>query len=167
MPSLAKSWRRSRSAASIATWSITSLKRRDQIDAFGLFTGQVGYAVNNVLLYVKGGAAVMRDRYNGFASAASRGVPAGALTDTASETRWGGTVGVGLEYGFAPNWSFAFEYDHLFMGSRDVTFSITPGGGFAPIGVGQISRIDRISQDADIITARINYRFGGPVVAKY
>ena len=29
-----------------------------KIDAFGLFTGQVGYAVNNVLLYVKGGAAV-------------------------------------------------------------------------------------------------------------
>ena len=28
------------------------------IDAFGLFTGQVGYAFNNALLYVKGGAAV-------------------------------------------------------------------------------------------------------------
>ena len=26
------------------------------IDAFGLFTGQIGYAWNNVLLYVKGGA---------------------------------------------------------------------------------------------------------------
>ena len=29
-----------------------------KIDAIGLFTGQVGYAWNNVLLYVKGGAAV-------------------------------------------------------------------------------------------------------------
>ena len=29
-----------------------------KIDAFGLFTGQVGYAWNNVLFYVKGGAAV-------------------------------------------------------------------------------------------------------------
>ena len=28
-----------------------------KIDAFGLFTGQIGYAVNNVLLYVKGGAS--------------------------------------------------------------------------------------------------------------
>src|SRR3954466_5716861 len=32
-------------------------------DAFGLFTGQVGYAANNVLLYVKGGAAVTADKY--------------------------------------------------------------------------------------------------------
>ena len=31
---------------------------RTKIDAFGLFTGQVGYAWNNALLYVKGGAAV-------------------------------------------------------------------------------------------------------------
>jgi outer membrane immunogenic protein len=28
-----------------------------KIDSIGLFTGQVGYAQNNVLLYVKGGAA--------------------------------------------------------------------------------------------------------------
>ena len=36
---------------------------RSRIDAFGLFTGQIGYAWNNVLLYVKGGAAVTDDRY--------------------------------------------------------------------------------------------------------
>ena len=34
-----------------------------KIDAFGLFTGQIGYAANNVLLYVKGGAAVTSDSY--------------------------------------------------------------------------------------------------------
>ena len=31
---------------------------RSKMDAFGLFTGQIGYAWNNVLLYAKGGAAV-------------------------------------------------------------------------------------------------------------
>src|SRR5579864_3267120 len=31
---------------------------QSRVDAFGLITGQVGYALNNVLLYVKGGAAV-------------------------------------------------------------------------------------------------------------
>lgn len=30
-----------------------------------------------------------------------------------NSTRWGGTVGVGFEYGFTPNWSFGAEYDHL------------------------------------------------------
>jgi outer membrane immunogenic protein len=29
------------------------------------------------------------------------------------------------------------------------------------------SRIDRISQDVDVVTARINYKWGGPVIAKY
>ena len=39
-------------------------RNRTKIDAFGLFTGQVGYAWNNVLLYVKGGAAVVGDKYD-------------------------------------------------------------------------------------------------------
>src|ERR1700682_3007063 len=37
-------------------------RNRSRIDAFGLFTGQVGYAWNNVLFYVKGGAAVTEER---------------------------------------------------------------------------------------------------------
>jgi outer membrane immunogenic protein len=127
-------------------------RNRSRIDAFGLFTGQVGYAWNNALVYVKGGAAVTDDRYDIFF------IPTGLLTDTARETRWGGTVGIGLEYGFAPNWSVGFEYDHLFMGTRDVTFH-TLGGVF--------DGIDRIRQDVDLFTARVNYKFGGPLVARY
>jgi outer membrane immunogenic protein len=132
--------------------AIPTDRNRSRIDAFGLFTGQVGYAWNNALLYVKGGAAVTDDRYTIFA------VPTGALVDTASETRWGAAVGLGLEYGFAPNWSLGFEYDHLFMGTRNVTF-ITGGG--------VLDGTDRIRQDVDLFTARINYKFGGPVVARY
>jgi outer membrane immunogenic protein len=131
---------------------------RSRLDAFGLFTGQVGYAWNNALLYVKGGAAVTSDRYSGF------GTGIGAEFDRAKETRWGGTVGVGLEYGFTPNWSVGLEYDHLFMGGRDVTLTAT---GVLAAPAGAPVRTDRIGQDVDLITARINYRFGGPVIAKY
>jgi outer membrane immunogenic protein len=127
---------------------------RSKIDAFGLFTGQIGYAWNNALLYVKGGAAVVDDKYTGFTTAT------GVVFDTAKETRWGGTAGVGLEYGFAPNWSAAVEYDHLFMGDHSLTLtSVLP-----PFGV---SRTDTIHQDVDLITVRVNYRWGGPVIAKY
>src|SRR5271154_4648590 len=52
-----------------------------KIDALGLFTGQVGYAWNNVLWYVKGGAAVTDDKY--------KGQVLGITFDNASETRWG------------------------------------------------------------------------------
>jgi len=127
-------------------------RNRTKIDAFGLFTGQVGYAWNNALLYVKGGAAVVDDKYSILSGAT------GALVASTSETRWGGTVGVGFEYGFAPNWSVGVEYDHLFMGSSTNNF-VTPAGVF--VGA------DSIKQDADIFTARVNYRFGGPVVARY
>ncbi|MHC2372084.1 hypothetical protein ACVIQT_006732 [Bradyrhizobium diazoefficiens] len=37
---------------------VTGDRNRSRIDSFGLITGQVGYAWNSVLLYVKGGAAV-------------------------------------------------------------------------------------------------------------
>ncbi len=124
--------------------------RSSRIDALGLFTGQIGYAWANTLLYVKGGAAVTRDKYDS--------TTPGFVPDSGRETRWGGVVGIGLEYGLTPNWSLAFEYDHLFMGTRDVSF-YTAAGVF--------DGSDRIRQDVDMITARINYRFGGPVVAKY
>jgi len=123
-----------------------------KIDAFGLFTGQIGYAVNNVLFYVKGGAAVTSDSYR-------INTVAGTLAGvTGDDTRWGGTVGVGLEYSFAPNWSVGIEYDHLFMQDRTYGFATPAGTAFGN---------DRIRQDVDLVTARLNYRFGGPVIAKY
>ena len=130
---------------------------QSKIDAIGLFTGQVGYSWNTFLLYVKGGAAVTHDKYDGFIINAAILNP---NVDRATETRWGGVVGVGGEYAFTPNWSFAIEYDHLFMGNRDIGFTSTTAVPFA-------SRTDRIRQDVDLVTARINYRFGGPVIARY
>ena len=137
-------------------------RNETKIDAFGLFTGQVGYAWNNALLYVKGGAAVTSNKYTGFTTAGAV-VPVGTAFNSASETRWGATVGVGLEYGFTPNWSFGVEYNHMFMGDRDITMVST--GAIAVAGAA--IRTDRIGQDVDVVTARINYKFGGPVVARY
>ena len=126
-----------------------------KIDAFGLFTGQVGYAWNNVLLYAKGGAAVVDQRFDFFSTATGLNT----LT-TGFDTRWGGTVGAGIEVGFAPGWSVAFEYDHIFLNRQTRTFNFVP-----PPGV----FLDRISAggDVDLATVRVNYTFGGPVIAKY
>jgi outer membrane immunogenic protein len=129
-----------------------------KIDGTGLFTGQVGYAWNNVLWYAKGGAAVTHDTYNGIGQVAEPGIPVGSAFDQATETRWGGVIGTGIEFGFAPNWSVAVEYDHLFMGSNSLNFT-NPAGAF--------TRTNNVKQDVDMGTVRINYRFGGPVVAKY
>ncbi len=45
---------------------------QSKINAFGLMTGQVGYAWNNVLLYAKGGAAVTNTSYTSFVSSGVR-----------------------------------------------------------------------------------------------
>jgi len=131
---------------------VTGNRNRTKIDAFGLFTGQVGYAWNNALLYVKGGAAVVDDKYSIVTN------PGGALIASNTDTRWGGVVGVGFEYGFAPNWSAGVEYDHMFMGTQSGNF-VAPVGGFL--------QVDNIRQDVDLFTARVNYKFGGPIVARY
>ena len=129
------------------TSALFATRNRTKIDAFGLITGQVGYAWNNVLIYVKGGAAVVSDKYEISSTA-------GALLSSSSDSRWGGTVGAGLEYGFAPNWSVGVEYNHIFLSDKDVTFA-----GFAGT--------ERIRQDVDMGLVRLNYKFGGPIIAKY
>ncbi len=122
---------------------------RSKIDSFGLFTGRVGYAWNAAMLYVKGGAAVTHDTYD------YRATGAPVAFSSVSETRWGGTVGVGLEWGFAPSWSAAVEYDHLFMGNRNLTFALPS------------TIVENVRQDVDLVTVRVNYRWGGPAVARY
>lgn len=126
--------------------AVSGFSNRTKIDSFGLITGQVGYTWNNVLAYVKGGAAVVGSKYDVFNAA-------GANVDSASATRWGGTVGAGLEVGFAPNWSVGVEYNHIFLGGKDVTFAS--------------GAVDHIKQDVDMGLVRLNYKFGGPMIGRY
>ncbi len=133
------------------------ISTRTKTDGIGLFTGQIGYAWNAALFYVKGGAAVTSNRFSILETFT------GIELASASATRWGGTVGVGFEYGFTPNWSFGVEYNHLFMGDANNSFT---GVNLRTAAVLN----NRITQDVDMVTARINYRFGGygaPIAARY
>ncbi|MGJ4946611.1 outer membrane protein [Bradyrhizobium sp. HKCCYLS1011] len=144
--------------STIGTFGGFPFANQTKIDALGLFTGQVGYAWNNVLWYFKGGAAVTHAKYNGVVQTPVGAFPAGFAFDQATETRWGGAVGTGAEFGFAPGWSVAIEYDHLFMGSSSSNLYNT---------FGRFDRTQSIKQDVDMGTVRVNYTFGGPLVARY
>jgi outer membrane immunogenic protein len=122
-----------------------------KVTSVGLFTGQIGYAVNAALFYLKGGAALANNNFLVQNSA-------GTGLFYASSHKLGATVGVGFEYGFTPNWSAGVEYDHLMMGNNNNSFSC-----FA--GCAAVS--NTVSQNIDMVTARLNYKFGGPVVARY
>ncbi len=99
------------------------------------------------MLYVKGGAAVTSN------SAFINSTIGGVGIASASSTRWGGVVGIGGEYGFSPNWTVGIEYDHLFMGDANNSFSVAN-----PLLAGAANRI---SQDVDMVTLRLSYKFGG------
>jgi outer membrane immunogenic protein len=129
----------------------STITNRSQLNGFGLFTAQFGYAFNNVLVYAKGGAAVTGERFEDIATFG------GAVLGSISHTGWGGAAGLGFEYGVTPNWTVGLEWDHLFMGDR--TFNLA--------NAGLIFANDQITRDVDLIMVRVNYKFGGPVVARF
>jgi outer membrane immunogenic protein len=119
----------------------------DRVQAFGSATARLGVAVDNLLIYGKGGFAAASNNIK----VTVLGVP---FSDT--QTHLGFTAGGGLEYGFTPNWSVKGEY--LFARYQSKNYFTTIGGGFA-------------SGTFDVHTVKVglNYRFGwgGPVVARY
>lgn len=144
---------RGSNASIYAPFAFFGNSNRTKIDGIGLITGQVGYAMNNVLFYVKGGAMGVSDKYQGYTTLT------GVVFDRASETRYGGAIGAGIDFGVTPNIVLGVDYMHGFLGSRDITFT--------SVATGAVSRIDRIRQDVDMVTFRASYKFGGPVIAKY
>jgi outer membrane immunogenic protein len=126
-----------------------AFSNRTRVNAFGLFTGKIGYAWDNVLVYAKRGAAIQDIDHTYFVTATN------VVGGRANETRVGASVGAGFEVAFAPNWSAGLEYNHMFMGRDNITFTPAPNS------------TDRIRLDTDIFTAKINYRFGGPMGSRY
>ena len=119
-------------------------------------TGRIGYAWNSVLMYAKGGYAWTNDRADVFDPVT------GAIGDsTGRNGRDGYTLGVGLEYMFAPNWSAKVEYDYYNFGGRTLNAN-TPGGAF-------VEPITMTNYSVNAVKAGINYHFnwGSPVVARY
>jgi outer membrane immunogenic protein len=120
----------------------------------GSITGRFGVAFDRALIYVKGGLAFADDDYVVAAPAPIIFLPAGAVS--AGETKVGWTIGAGVEYSFAPNWSAKLEYQYMDLGSDGITFSDgTPAD---------------VDQQLHLVKFGINYRFGwaaSPVVARY
>jgi len=129
-----------------------------QTKGFATATARLGYLLTpSVLAYVKGGAAWTRQDFQFIGT-----IPATFLSESASSTRVGWTVGGGLEWMFAPGWSVFGEYDYLDFGTRDVSFVAGPGTTGLPDVIGTRLR-------ASEALVGINYKFNwtGPVVAKY
>lgn len=112
-----------------------------------LLTGRVGMTFDRMLLYVNGGGAWVRDKFDYAVG--------GVITDSVKQNRTGWTIGAGVEYGLTPNWSLAAQYNYIDLGDKDVTY---PVRGFTASA----------EQEVHLATVRLNYRFGGgPIAARY
>jgi outer membrane immunogenic protein len=121
-------------------------------------TGRIGYAFNNnrTLVYVKGGAAWAHNKWD--LSQAFNAYSSGYL----SETRVGPTVGVGVEYMFAKNWTVFGEYNYYTFSGDKLLISI-PGPGLP-------NSFSSGGQQIQTVKVGVNYLFNWgptPVVAKY
>jgi outer membrane immunogenic protein len=140
----------------------------EKLDWFGTFRGRVGVTpVDRVLVYATGGLAY---GHAGLSTALTR-VAAGVNTcvlpggggnncqsGSQSETKVGWTAGGGIEWAFTGNWTLKGEYLYYDLGSISHTM----------IDV-RFPAIFNASAEVrgNIVRAGLNYRFGGPVVAKY
>jgi len=89
---------------------IVPVTGEDKIDALGSVTGRIGVAVDAALFYAKGGYAWANNTLSGTAL---------GVTISDSHVHSGYTIGGGIEYMFAPNWSAKAEYMFTHLESQN------------------------------------------------
>lgn len=121
------------------------------VKAFGTIVGRLGVALDDShLLYAKGGIA-----WASVQQATGYNIdpdPSLYWWDEPTETRWGWTIGGGMEYAIDRNWSLRAEYNYIDLGNDSTEFVFSPTQTFG------------VRADADIelhtFNVGINYRFG-------
>lgn len=108
----------------------------------GSLRARLGYAFDHTLIYATGGLAF--------------GSPKSTLTTTSisygigSGTRWGWTLGAGVEYAFTNNWIVGVEYRYAEYQKESTTFQGTVLGGLAGL---------QSELNTNQVTARVMYKF--------
>jgi outer membrane immunogenic protein len=147
----------------IITGDAVPVSLDQKIAWFGTVRGRAGVLVSpKVLLYATGGLAYGEVRSNETIG----GLP-GVFSN--SDTTVGYTVGAGIEGAIGGNWTAKLEYLYVDLGRTSGSFATTIpalGGGIigasAPLTSSYNSRITD-----NVLRVGVNYKFAGPVVAKY
>lgn len=124
-----------------APWTLTN-----QVDWLATVTGRLGWSIDRVLLYVRGGAAWAHSKLEIENSGFTLGTP--------SVTRLGWTIGPGIEWAFAPGWSVFLEGDFYDFSNQSIAFVGNPGPPNAPFHVNN-------SQTLETLMVGVNFHFFG------
>jgi outer membrane immunogenic protein len=112
-----------------------------------------------LLLYVTGGLAVAGVNVKYQNNAGIAGDPF-INSFSVNETKYGWTAGFGAEYALGGNWSVKAEYLRVQLGDSTLNVPLPDPGA-------NLTGTVKVSQNVDLIRAGINYKFGGPAVARY
>jgi len=127
-----------------------------QLDWLATFRGRIGItATPAFLLYATGGLAVGNTKIGNSFICAGCAPPASTEPSTAnqtSNTSAGWTVGAGLEWMFAPQWSLKAEYLYVDLGSHSSTITYTYGGSTSTL-------TSTVRDTENIVRGGINYHF--------
>jgi outer membrane immunogenic protein len=145
----------------------------EKIEWFGTVRGRIGPTITpTIIAYVTGGLAYgevnATDTVTGINIIGPQGTNGSTLVPVAAtfgnrSTRVGWTVGAGIEDVISGNWTAKLEYLYIDLGNISGSFItpvVAPSGGFVTA-----SYNSHITDN--ILRVGVNYKFAGPVVAKY
>jgi len=126
----------------------------------GTIRARAGLVMNNVLIYVTGGAAWADIKQTGVeftnrTTSTNFGLPTG-ITANASSVGWGGVIGAGVEFAVSQNWSVGGEFLHTTYADHDAPILEANGSG----ACGTLSNcVVRGQLTTDVGRIRLNYKF--------
>jgi outer membrane immunogenic protein len=124
--------------------------------AYGLITARLGLTADRALFYVKGGLALGGGSL-GVVDACNTGACGPGLLSGSRSSSVGWTIGAGVEYAVAQNWTVKGEYNYVRFNDTTVA-GVTPGGAVFHYGVR--------TNDAHLFKIGVNYLFStGPSFA--
>ena len=144
--------------------SFVSANCRSQPNMMGDFTARVGWAygrLDHSLIYLKGGAALLRNSFDITTNATPDfGINSLNAHSNLSEVGW--IAGVGIEHAIAPAWSVKIEYDYIGLPSQTVA---TPQGLVQPIPAVNGYNLSaagttRVTQNFQEVSLGLNYKLG-------
>ncbi len=135
---------------------------------YGDLTGRLGYSLDRILFYAKGGVAFLdadfKANYAGgnctfdYGCGGNTNVPS-TFNFGHSETLVGWTAGGGVEYALNPSWSMKLEYQHFDFGSMAYNYSGTYYIPNTPNYKSTLSGRMDASYTADAVTLGVNFHF--------
>jgi outer membrane immunogenic protein len=166
---------------------VVAIDQSVKLQWLGTLRGRTGITFDRWLAYGTGGLAYGAVKVEAAASATGSPSGVGLLPDclagcpfipfaswSNTRTKVGWVAGAGIEGALDDGWTVKLEYLHVDLGTVETAFATLPGlyGNFIPAlggatsfsvaGTGTI----RTRVTDEIVRVGLNYRFGGPIVAR-